>query len=98
MVSSVFPPPFYLMIYLGMAGAVFQSVWPSVAVKYTNKGAVIIYLAANTVVFIGYRDTLDDGWIQPVSSECGASWIWMNYLTMNFSMLSNVDHSVLHFG
>lgn len=44
-----------------MAGTVFQSVWPCVAVKYTNKGAINIYFTANTVVFIGYRDPLDDG-------------------------------------
>lgn len=52
---------FYLMINLGVAGTVFQSVWPSVAVKYTNKGAFNIHFTADTVVFIGYRDPFDDG-------------------------------------
>lgn len=55
------------MIYLGWAGTLFQSVWPSVAVKHTNKGAINRYFTTSNVMFIRYRDTLDNGRIQHIS-------------------------------
>lgn len=53
----------HLMIYLGTAGIVFQSFWPRVAVKYTNKGTINSHFTADAILLVGYRDTLDDGGI-----------------------------------